>query len=57
MTTNTVNSQIINAINQSHTNFLGDDSAQLIKLVYQTTAHCVSLIIHNSYTFRIGHTS
>jgi len=44
----TVNSQITDAVTQSNTNVLGGAPAQSMGLVYQTTAHSISLIMQNA---------
>ncbi|WP_293141797.1 RebB family R body protein [Okeania sp. SIO3I5] len=46
--TDTVNPQITDAVTQSNTNVVGGSPAQSMGLVYQTTAHSVSLIMQNA---------
>lgn len=46
--TDTVNSQVTDAVTQSNTNVLGGSPAQSMGLVYQTTAHSISLILQNA---------
>ena len=46
--TDTVNSQVTDAVTQSNTNVLVGSPAQSMGLVYQTTAHSISLILQNA---------
>lgn len=46
--TDAVNRQITDAVTQSNTNVLGGSPAQSMGLVYQTTAHSISLILQNA---------
>lgn len=48
--TDKVNSQITDAVTQSSTNVLGASPAQAMGMVYQTTAHSISLLMQNAVT-------
>ena len=46
--TDTVNSQITDAVTQSNTNVLGSSPGQAMGLVYQAMAHSISLAMQNA---------